>query len=513
MFSGRINFSDLNSPLVIDGEGIFFGSSGLHPFQHRLLFTEILISRKRVAIFNSERFSDESSGFLDEKSVRDELIDDRIKQYHLRFLDFSAIIIDRESLTFSCHASSIVYAPFYLKHDPGGVSIDWDYRRLLKDTDIDVAWDVVITQIQGIMPYGHRTVVEGVVRTTAGAILAASKNGIEISLPYPVTFSAPFDQIDNGDIERHFISALEALLGARPLENRRTAVELSGGMDSALSSMIAKNLLGDGLFSITAQFDGTMGAAQQERCTALIQAGGFDNLNLPAARLAPFGETSLRRVRYGVMPEDESYPEIFEASLGVAQAAGIDTLISGLGGDELYVIYEDEDGGRNREHAANCPFLTEAGQNYARTVHISYPAGWLAESCWYSSASRSQRLLRHGIWPVYPYQNIQLSQFISKLPYKYRSNRNILRKSISLLLNNDMYERAYVKETFDPVAIRGIKENESYLSELVRSSRISNHKYLKNNKILSSIRSDFDKIDRHTYNCLFQTLKVLCFFQ
>ncbi|WP_259650078.1 adenine nucleotide alpha hydrolase family protein [Gluconacetobacter diazotrophicus] len=363
------------------------------------------------------------------------------------------------------------------------------------------------------MPYGHRTVIEGVVRTTAGAILTASKNGIKTELPLPVHFSPPFDQIDSTGIERHFTDALEALLDARPLENRRTAVELSGGMDSALSAMVAKNLLGHGLLSITAQFNGAMGVAQRERCATLIQAGGFDNLSLPAVRLAPFGETSLRRVRYGVMPEDESYPEIFEESLSVAKAVGVDTLISGLGGDELYVIYEDEGGNGSGKKNSDCPFLTETGLHYARDIHISYPTGWLAESCWYSSASRSQRLLRHGIWPVYPYQNLKLAQFISRLPYQYRHDRNILRKSISMLLKNDMYEKSYIKETFDPVAMRGIRENKFYLMDLVERSRIANHPYISKDNIISAIQQDFEEMDRDTYNCLFQTLKVLCFFQ
>ncbi|WP_259650168.1 hypothetical protein [Gluconacetobacter diazotrophicus] len=115
MFYGRINFSDLNSPLAITDEGIFWGSSYLRPIQHRLLFAEILISKNRVAIFNSERFADEPNGLLDEKFVRDESIEDRIKDYHLRLLDFSAVIIDKELRRISCHASSVIYAPFYLE--------------------------------------------------------------------------------------------------------------------------------------------------------------------------------------------------------------------------------------------------------------------------------------------------------------------------------------------------------------------------------------------------------------
>ncbi|WP_264812283.1 asparagine synthase [Gluconacetobacter sacchari] len=474
---------------------------------------EILISENRVAIFNSERFSDEPDGLLEERFVHDEWIEDRINYYHLRSLDFSAVIINKKSQSFSCHISSVVYVPFYLRHDPKGVSIDWDYRRLLKDTDAEIAWDVVLTQIQGIMPYGHRTVIEGVVRTTAGATLTASRHGIKTSLPLPVHFSPPFDHIDSTDIERHFIGALEALLDARPLENRRTAVELSGGMDSALSSMVTKNLLGPGLLSVTAQFDGAMGAAQQKRCATLIQAGGFDNLSLPAARLAPFGETSLRRVRYGVMPEDESYPEIFEASLNIAKTIGVDTLISGLGGDELYVMYADEDRSSSGKEASRCSFLTETGLNYARTTHIAYPTGWLAASCWYSSASRSQRLLRYGIWPVYPYQNIKLAQFISRLPHRYRHDRSILRKSISILLNEDMYEKNYIKETFDPVAIRGIEENRLYLMSLVKESRITNHHYINKHNVISALQGNIRELDRNTYNSLFQTLKILCFFQ
>jgi len=333
------------------------------------------------------------------------------------------------------------------------------------------------------------------------------------NLPLPVRFSAPVDSIDGFDIEQNFIDRIEALFDARPLVNRFTALELSGGMDSALSSMLTSGLLGAGLLSITAQFDGIMGLAQRQRCDALIRAGHLESFSVPAARLAPFGSGSRRRMRYGVMPEDESYPEIFEATLGVAQIAGIDTLVSGLGGDELYVIYEEEEGSDTDVIPLACPFLSKAGSDFVKSAHISYPRGWLSESCWYSSASRSQRLLRHGIWPVYPYHNVKLAQFVSRLPYNCRHDRRLLRKSLSKILGNEMFQAGYVKETFDPVAIRGITENRKYLIELTKRSRVANHEFIDADSIIYNLSQDVSSLDRRVYNCLFQILKVLCFFQ
>ena len=189
--------------------------------------------------------------------------------------------------------------------------------------------------------------------------------------------------------------------------------ELSGGMDSGLTALATAATLGSGVMSIGAQFRGDMGRAQRARRTLLVDRGGFDDVVIPAERYPPFSPESGSAGRYGIWPEDENYPDLSEAMFGVLQVSGIDTLISGIGGDELYTIYAHEEEPPVSFGETACPLLEQGAMERMMRQRTAYPRGWLQETSWRGAGARAQRLLRRGLWPVYPYNNIALARFLS----------------------------------------------------------------------------------------------------
>lgn len=473
----------------------------------------MLESDERVAIISSERFSDDPEGLQLEAPISDSELQARLDALADHVFDFAVLTIDRRCPEVRYRASPVISIPVYLIADGSRISIDWDYARLLGARETDIVWEVALAQIAGLPIYGPRTIVAGMYRATAGATLIATPEGVDIALPDAISHDGPHDLLPDADIEAALFEIVTSLLDARPLERRQTAVELSGGMDSALTSLAAAAAIGTGLMSVGAQFDGAMGEAQRERRRLLCERGGFDDLSIPAERFAPFSPASLRRRRYGVWPEDENYPEIFEAIFGMLRQAGIDALISGFGGDELYLAYEGEEGAEADDSEINCPFLTTRGLEIARTARSTYPRAWLQETCWQSAASQSQRVLRYGLWPIYPYHNIALARFISRLPRRYRRDRRLLRNTLTRILGEPVFEAGYVKESFDPVALRGICENRDYLIDLIERSPLSRHPEIDQRAILTALAGDIAALDRDTFNALFRTLKVYCFFQ
>ncbi|ATY32641.1 asparagine synthase [Sphingomonas psychrotolerans] len=512
MFHARLEFDDLTSPIdLIDG-GLFLGRSRIFPVRHRLLRTDVLESDDRIAIVSCERFADDLEG-IGLSRLSDSALQDRLAELEEHLLDFAVLTIDRRRRTISYRASPMVSIPIYLLADQGGVSVDWDYARLLGTREVEIVWEIALAQIAGLSTYGPTTIVAGMHRATAGATLTASMRGVDVELPVAVDHDGPHEISPGADIESRLFEAVKAIIEARPFDPSRTAVELSGGMDSALTSIAAASVAGPGLMSLGAQFDGEMGAAQRERRAMLREYGGFDDLSIPAERFAPFSPASLRRNRYGVWPEDENYPEMFEAMFGMLQAAGIDTIVSGLGGDELYIAYQGEEGAPGPDGPPACPFLTDRGQVIANGARSRYPTGWLQETCWSGAASQSQRVLRYGLWPIHPYHNPLLARFVSRLPRSYRRDRRLLRDTLSKLLGNQVFAADYVKETFKPVALRGIAENRDYLIDLLRRSRLSQHPDIEDRAILAALSGDIGALDPDTYNALFRVLKIFCFFQ
>lgn len=512
MFKSKLAFNDFDSPLDCVNGGIFLGGSTILPVSHRLLHTVVLQSEDRVAVVSSERFSDDPPGLRIESGLSDTALRARLDAAERHILDFAILVIDRRSRAVRYTASPVVAIPAYLIADRDTVSIDWDYARLLAGRSAGIEWDIALAQIAGLSSYGSRTVVTGVHRATAGATLVATPSGVEAHLPEPVAHDGPHEIEPGADIEAMLFDTVVSLIAARPLDPTRTAVELSGGMDSALTALAAAEVAGRRLMSIGAQFGGAMGEAQRGRRLLLCQNAGFDDLSVPAERFAPFSSASLRRTRYGVWPEDENYPELFEAMFGMLRAAGIDTLISGFGGDELYFAYEGEEPASAAEPLP-CPFLTAHGAEIAAGARSAYPQGWLQQSCWQSAASQSQRVLRYGLWPVHPYQNPALARFVSRLPYAYRRNRRVLRQALTRRLGVPVFETDYVKESFDAVAQRGMIENRDYLIDLVRGSRLSAHSEINDTAILAALSGDIGALERGTFQALFRALKLYCFFQ
>ena len=473
----------------------------------------MLESADRIAVIACERFPDDPDNFEVERGLTTAALQAKVDAFDDYLLDVAVLTLDRRARTIRYRASPVVSAPVYLIAERGRVAIDWDYSRLLGDRATDIVWPLALAQIAGVPNYGHETMVAGLYRATAGATLIACPHGVAVDLPDAVDFDGPHDVLPGADIESEFFDTVAALLAARPLDPARTAVELSGGMDSALAALAAASLAGPGLISVGAEFGGAMGEAQRARRQLLRAHGGFDDLAIPAERFAPFAPTSARRRRYGVWPQDENYPEMFEAIFTMLRTAGVDTLVSGYGGDELYTAYEGEDGVAAKGPVTANPFLTREGLAIANAAHSIYPRGWLQESCWLSAAGQSQRLLRHGLWPVYPYHNVPLARFVSRLPRAWRRDRRLLRASLTRALGNPVFETDYIKETFDPVARRGIAENRDYLRDLVRRSPLSAHPAIDDRAIVSALDSDVAALPQDTYNALFRVLKVFGFFQ
>jgi asparagine synthase (glutamine-hydrolysing) len=513
MLQAEVRFEDIGAPVGMTGGGIFFGKSWVLPYAHRLLRTSVIDGPDRLVVGIAERFADDDEG-IDFRASTDDRQGDALSRRHARhLLDWSVLTIDKRRRTVSYRASQWNSAPVWLRDDGAAVRIDWDYARLLDGTAVEIDWPMLLSRIAGTSPYAPRTMIAGLYRATANAALMAHGGRVSIRLPRPVSYAGPQELIAGTDPEAALVDALVALLEARPLAVSRTAVEVSGGMDSALTAMATARALGPGIMSVGAQFDGTMGAAQRARRRMLCERGEFDDLEVPAMRFAPFGPASHRRRSFGVWPEDENYPELFETVFGTLADAGIDTLITGLGGDELYVAYEGEEEAHLPLSLSGSHYLTAEGKRLAGTVVPPYPPGRLQESCWKAAAGRAQRLLRHGLWPVYPYHSADLAAFVGSLPVEYRRDRRLLRRALTRVTGDAVFETDYVKEGFRDVAVRGITDNRDWLIATAERSGLLQSRLLDGAYIRKQLAAEPAGLADRDFNYLYFFLTICCFFQ
>lgn len=478
-----------------------------------MLRTNIIESESFFSVMSFERFSDDPEGLFHARFHNDQRTLDYLNQTGDYILDWSSLTIDRKRCCLFYKTSSANSVPVYILNSAERVKIDWDYSRLLNGHDPQIDWESTLAHIGGTAPYSPRTLINGLYRSTAGATLVAYKDRISLRLPAAVSKSGP-QRLASGVVpEDLFFKTIKALFEARPLQRDRTAVEVSGGMDSGLAALALAEVLGPGVLSTGAQFSGDMGVAQRARRQLLCDRGGFDNCELPAHRFLPFSPCSLRRNRFGVWPQDETYPEIFETIFSVLAKAGIDTLVSGFGGDELYAAYEgEEENTFDLNDSSNYRYLTDEGRRLAMNALGDYPAGPLQETCLRAAASRSQRLLRHGIWPVYPYHSPALVDFVSKLPWGFRRDRQLLRRALTKYSGSGIFEHDYIKESFEEIALQGVIENREYLLSVISQSDIMKDDYIRLSELIKVLSSDRATLSSEL-NQIFPVLTTCCFFQ
>lgn len=516
MLRAAIDLADCNAPIVVaDDGGIVLGGSRIEPVAHRLLRTRLIESDGLAAILVAERFADEPAGLSAERLPDDRAVRAALATHDGHPLDWACLTIDRRRGRLLYHASFIHSVPVFARTQRGQVVIDWDHARLLGDGPAAIDWAQTAAHLAGMAPYSPRTMVRGLFRSTAGATLAIGRNGVRAHLPAAIHPPGPHGLADGTVPERLLFDSVKALIAARPLEPARTAVEISGGMDSALVALAAAETLGPGLLGTGAEFRGAMGEAQRARRRLLLDAGGYDDLALPADRFAPFGPRSPRRRRFETWPQEETYPELFDAFFSLLADAGVDTLLGGSGGDELYPLYQGEAGaGIAPVDLAAHRYLTERGRRLAaKAAAAPYPPSPLQETCWQAAAGRARRLLRHGLWPVYPYHSPALARFTFSLPLELRRDRALLRRTLGDLLGAPVFETDYVKESFLEVALAGIAGNRDALAGIVCASPLLRGGLVDRRRVLADLEGDIAALAEDDVNSLFALLTACCFFQ
>ncbi len=513
MLTADIHFSDLHAPVdIIDGR-ILFGASHITPFPHRLLRAVVVDTDDAVTVACLERFRDDPDGLdlVRPEQARDAA--DRLDTIRSHLLDWSILTIDRVSGLISYEASLVHSAPVFFRTAASHVAIDWDSSRLLRDTSVSIHWPVMMAQIAGMLAYTPQTPIAGLYRSLAGATLTIHGATVDARLPEAMAMPGAQDLLQDQSAEDLLYETVLLLMAARDFDSERTAVELSGGMDSALIALAAADISGPGLLSYGAQFRGAMGDAQRSRRDLLCRRGQFEDIVVPANRFPPFGPGSARRTPFGVWPQDENYPELFEAIFDMLARAGIDTLASGFGGDELYAVYTGEEAPDDGSSAATCfAYLTERGRHLALQGGAPRPQIVLAETSLLATAARSQRLLRRGIWPIYPYINPILARFVASLPWEYRRDRTVLRRALTDRLGDPVFQRDYAKESFREVAIRGLVENRDYLQSVLSRSAVLDPDLIHRDRISATLASDIESLSDADFGFVFRVLAICCFF-
>ena len=469
MLKGCIKLDDLNNPVSSKGRDLFFGDSYIKPFTHSLL-EHAIIERPDGFDFLTYEKSLLVCDIAFEQWKTQGSFSDLQLALESAGVDYLFLRTSASLRLVQLTAGQIGAAPIYITLVDGVLWLDWSISEVIKHSTRTLDPVHASSFLTGKNDYGTHTLFRDVYRVAAGTRFDVSDRVVNISHaePAPGLTVSPLEE--GADPRALLFRGMRAVFQTRPFDAVTTAAEISGGMDSAIAALALSDAYGPGLRSSGAIFAGEMGAAQQSRRQLIIAKGGYVDLPIDATKHAPYGADSVRRAPLGVYADDENYPELFEFALSQLREAGVDTLISGQGGDELYPCYSFELDRPPPSEPKVGKLLTGKTHELAAQRAKTYPNLRLLQSCWVSAAGRAERSLRHGIWPIYVYHTPQVTSFTFRLPLQWREKRTLHKRTLTWLLDDDVFETDYVKETFRPLYVQGVMENQESLRQIFNDS-------------------------------------------
>ena len=433
MLSLCLQLSDLSRPWIWhDGQWVS-GQSWIRPFDHAVLSSSCRRGDTSILIEGRERRED--GDFVTVKILR-----------------------DRVSLTAGPHGT----APLYLTVRNGILHGSWSLPDLVGHTGSGQLLDRALTRmLTRRHRYSSDTLFTDIHRLTERATATAGPfAGLTIQYPLDAPHvTTPRQLRRDVDPVRAFDIVLTTLAARVSAPTDSTAIELSGGADSANVAVAVATARRDQIRSYGLLLAGEMGRHQQHRREAIVRH--LDLLDTPtrATRHPPFTPTGARGSGHPHYPDGDVYHEAFDAARAWLAASGVHVVYTGFGGDEMVALRLTE-----RVTPPPAPPLVPWLGDHARGAlhHLEdnvAPASRVPPPSLMGFAARNPLFLERGLWPISPLADPVLVRFGESLPIPWRREKRLLRDRLRRVGFADDVAQPSPPESFTQLMQFGLRKH------------------------------------------------------
>ncbi|MFE4666256.1 asparagine synthase-related protein [Streptomyces sp. NPDC056716] len=336
-------------------------------------------------------------------------------------------------------------APLYLRPADGELRVSWDLLDLASGAD-----ELDAREAAAMLAYRSRystaTVFRSIHRLTERATAAWDPTaGLNIAYPTPALHSLPRTLHADADPVDAFRDLLRREVTARPLATDACAVELSGGMDSAMTALALAETAGP-VRTAALLLGGEVGEQQRRRRREISARACLGrDLTVPVGEFAPFHPTGPRARGLPTSPTDGTYVEAMSELYGRLSAAGVRWVFTGIGGDELCFQRPEEralTGDPWNLHPLPGHLGPRARDSLPYLEDDLAPASVLHASTLLALAVHSATAMRHGLWPISPLATPLVLRFGESLPPAWRRGKRLMRLRLR--------QAGYSPEVVDP---------------------------------------------------------------
>lgn len=410
------------------------GDNRIIPYPHPSLEHHMITDGVAVAVISRERRRDDPVTVagrpqeVSEKAFRDELAS--AKRWPL-----DSLVLRADASRVSVQAGIWSVAPLYLTTSATDFIGSWDIADLQEYADASALSDREVARLLTRRHrYGHETLWSSIYRLTERST-ACHRNG-QLSLSYPeaAEHTLPRRLRAGADVLAAFDELLAVAVGRRAFDAERSAIELSGGLDSATVAAGLSAGYGGAVTAAALLLDGSLGVKQRNRRDMMLEAFGFrDDIVIPAPEHLPFNPDGSRGRALPTSPYAEPWVEAKQPMMEALRERDVRWSFGGVGGDELTSLRDFERDPASPRTDTTSWIGTRTAAAAAASEDGIAPATVIHESTLLAFTSRAPQFLRNGLWPVSPLADPKLIRFCEWLPLPWRKYKTLQRLSLARL--------------------------------------------------------------------------------
>ncbi|MEV5264801.1 hypothetical protein [Streptomyces werraensis] len=430
MLSARILDLRPGAAWVFSGDRWRSGASWIAPYDHPALETLAVRDGRRVFFHVRERLP----GCSVENTCVPALLDERAYDASLaaaRDWPRGHLLAEVTEAGFTLSAGHCCPAPVYYSVAGEELHLHWDLavlRGLLPHQGLDEVEVPRLLTLSGY--YSRRTVWSAASMLTERSALCFDGTSVTVREPRPALHETARVLDEDADVVGGYERLLNAVLADTWYVPERTAVELSGGMDSSNVALSLAARHGSLPRAGALVHDGEVGAQQMRRRRELLAVTGFDDTVVRAADFPPLDPQSRPAWRLG--PQEETYIAAHSRLLRSWVADGVLWVATGVGGDEMLSLTPAERGSQRQYRPPVPPWLTErAVEALADGESGIPPAPPVSDSVLRAIACGAPMYLRSGLWPLYPLADHAAWRFGQWLPVEWRRDKRLARERMA----------------------------------------------------------------------------------
>ncbi|WP_147266744.1 asparagine synthase-related protein [Streptomyces diacarni] len=326
--------------------------------------------------------------------------------------------------------------PLYLAHRDGRLDASWQLMELRAHlTPKHLEEREVMRLLTGHPRYGHDTLFTTIKRLSERSTAYADAAGLRMDYPVAAEHAQP-SALADGTEEHALVDAFETLTShvhaKRAITPKRTAAQLSGGMDST-NLAISLALAHPGAITPCALLIGGDAGPQQEarRRTVIEQTGFAADVTVSATAHPALFPHGLRRSRAKVIsPLDEPHLEAADALAQALRSRDIHTVVAGFGGDEVARVRRPDGGPALTPTAPT--WCGERVRDLLGEVNTSIaPATVAPETALIALEVATPLLARRGLWALAPFTDPDMVRFGQRLPVAWKADKRLLHRRLA----------------------------------------------------------------------------------